>query len=178
MIYFFISLTTYFCYLIIKYQKHLCLINKDKFNLSKYNQDVMKNATHNFLTPEILGLIIVIIAVNTDAKMAGISMVVFYTLLFLYELKGYKKEIKLTKDIIRTIIFIAIIYLILFACFIIDYVSIQNDFLLYDHRWIYYTLVIIAGYLSPFITLLAGLLNNLWLKFFKKSPKKKAKTKK
>ena len=96
MIFFFISLTTYFCYLILKYQKHLVLLNKDKFNIAKYSKDEVHNAS-NFLTPEILALVVVIIAVNTDAKMAGISMVIFYTLLFLFELKFYKKEIKMNK---------------------------------------------------------------------------------
>ena len=100
-------------------------------------------------------------------------MVIFYTLLFLFEFKWYKKEIKMNKDIIGTIVFAGIIYLLVFIVCIVDYNYTSHILLVADHRWLYYVAVILLGYLSPFVVILAGLLNNVTMKLWKKYYKSK-----
>ncbi len=177
MIFFFVSLSTYFCYLILKYQKHLGLLQEKKFNLAGYYNNIVKNLKREFLTPEILAIVMIVIVLNTDAKITGISMIIFYILMFLYEIRNFKTINKKNPNMIRTIIFIVIINLLVLIGFIIDNSRIYNNFLFYNHIWIYYIIMIILCYLSSGITLLAGLLNNITDLIYKKIRKKPKKEK-
>lgn len=170
MIFFFISLSTYLCYLILKYQRQLKVVQDFKMDMKKYGNYVIKNPKETFLTPEILGIFIIVMALYSDAKIAGICMVVFYTLLFLAELRSFQK-VKFNSDIIRIIMFIVILYVLLFLGFIFNLFGLNNSDLVYDNRWIYYASVIILSYLSTCIILLFGYLNKFVVKAFSKIKK-------
>ena len=110
MIFFFISLSTYLCYLVLKYQKGLALFKKENYAVKSYGKYLVKHPKEIFLTPEILSIIIIVVAINTDAKIAGICMVIFYMIMFLYELRKFDKKIKMDINIVRILIVTLIIY--------------------------------------------------------------------
>ncbi len=154
MIFFFISLSTYLCYLILKYQRQLKILQDNNFDMKLFGNYITKNPRETFVTPEILGIVIIIMALFADAKIVGICMVGFYTLLFLAELRDFKK-VKFNSDSIKTIIFIMILYVLLFLVF-----GLCNHYVL-DSIWIYYAIVIGLSYLSPFVIMLFGFLGRL-----------------
>jgi len=84
MIFFFISLSTYFCYLVLKSFNTLELLQKEKFNVTKSFNWIKENYKKIFLTSELLVIILIVISFNADAKAMGICMVVFYMFMFLY----------------------------------------------------------------------------------------------
>lgn len=174
MIFFFISLSTYLCYLILKYQKGLALFKREKYVVKDYGKYLLKHPKEIFLTPEVLALIVIALAINTDAKIAGISMVVFYMIMFLYELKIFDKKVKLDINMIRILTIVLLIYIGLSIWFVVDYNALQSGFLIFDHRWIYYIIVIILGYFSYFVILLGGLFNRLIIKLIPTKQKKKS----
>ena len=147
MIFFFISLSTYLCYLILKYQRQLKILQDNNF-------DITKNPRETFVTPEILGFVIIIMALFADAKIVGICMVGFYTLLFLAELRDFKK-VNFNSDSIKTIIFIMILYVLLFLVF-----GLCNQYLS-ESIWICYAIVIGLSYLSSIVILILGKLVTL-----------------
>jgi len=167
-IFFFISLSTYFCYLVLKYQKNLEVLQSNKFNMKNYLSCIKENSKKWFLTPELTGFILIVIALNADAKVMGICMVIFYTLMYLYELKGFKKHIKLNADIIRTILITLVIYILVFIMFILDFNKSQSEFLIYDNRYLYYIIMIIMSYFSFIVVLLSGFVNNVIIKITRK----------
>lgn len=154
MIFFFISLSTYLCYLILKYQRQLKIVQDNNFDIKSLGNYISKNPRDVFITPEILGFAIIIMALFVDAKIVGICMVGFYTLLFLAELRNFKK-VKFNNDSIRTIMFVIILYVLVFLGFGLfnQYVS--------DSIWIYYAIVIGLSYLSLFVILILGYLGKL-----------------
>ena len=154
MIFFFISLSTYLCYLILKYQRQLGEFQDCKCDMKQYGSHIVKNPRETFVTPEILGLVIIVMAVFADAKIVGICMVGFYTLLFLAELRNFKK-VKLNSDSTKTIMFIVILYFLLFLGFGLC------SYYVFDSVWLYYTIVIGLSYLSPLVILLLGRLGTL-----------------
>lgn len=85
-------------------------------------------------------------------------MVVFYMLMFLYELRLKKDKFKLDAKIIGLLVIIIIIYALIFGLFCFDYAYLQNGYLLFDHSKYYYILTILMAYFSYFIILLSGLI--------------------
>ena len=173
MIFFFISLSTYLCYLVLKYQKGLALFKKENYAVKSYGKYLVKHPKEIFLTPEILNIIIIVVAINTDVKIAGICMVIFYMIMFLYELRKFDKKIKMDINIVRILIVTLIIYIALSIWFVLDYNALQNDLLIFDHRWIYYVIVILLGYFSYFVIWFGGLFNALIVKLLPKKKRKK-----
>lgn len=143
-------------------------MDADKFNVRKYFGDISKDYKKFFLTPELLFIVLVVIALNADAKTMGICMIVFYTLLFLYELKGFNGRIKLNADIIRTIFITLVIYVFVFILFVLAFNNSQNEFLIYDDRWLYYIIIILMAYFSPMVTFISGFINNVIMFVFRK----------
>lgn len=168
MIFFFISLSTYFSYLILKYQRNLEVLQDSKFNIRNYLSYIKENPKRCFLTPELTGFILIVIALNSDAKVMGISMVIFYTLMYLYELKGFKKHIKLDVDIIRTILIMLVIYILVFIMFVLDFNNSQSEFLIYDNRYLYYIVMVMMSYFSFVFILISGFINNVIKKIMEK----------
>ncbi len=169
MIFFYISLVTYICFLILKGRKGIILLNNSKGDLKKYSQTIFKNGKQLFLTPEILAIILIIVAINANEKITGICFVIFYMLLFLYFLRKSKDKFKLNKGNIRLIVILAILFILINSLFCIHYMSFQSDFLLFDTKWIYYIISVIFGYLLYFIIWLGQLINKaIELIFYKK----------
>ncbi|MCI9585017.1 MAG: hypothetical protein HFH45_00020 [Bacilli bacterium] len=154
MIFFFISLSTYLCYLILKYQRQLKILQDNNFDMKLFGDYITKNPRETFVTPEILGFVIIIMALFADAKIVGICMVGFYTLLFLAELRDFKK-VNFNSDSIKTIIFIMILYVLLFLVF-----GLCNQYLS-ESIWICYAIVIGLSYLSSIVILILGKLVTL-----------------
>lgn len=161
MIFFYISLVTYFCFLILKGRKGIILLNSSKGSLKKYFQNIKINGKELFLTPELLALILVVIALNANEKTMGICFVIFYMLLFLYFLRKTKDKFKLKKGNISLIIILIIFFILINAIFFIHYMSIQDDFFIFNTMWIYYIISVIVGYLLYFIIGFGELINKL-----------------
>lgn len=160
MIFFCISLSTYLCYWVLKTGKNLEVLEHEKFNISKGFRWVVKNPKKVFLTPELLALILIVISLNSDAKVMGICMVIFYMFMFLWMFKGYKKMPKLNGNMIRTGVITLILYILVVVWCILNYNFLQQGVLIYDDRWLYYIVMILAMYFNYFIVLIAGLFNN------------------
>lgn len=146
MIYFFISLVTYFCFLVLKSRKALFNLEKSKYDIQKYKKWVFTKK--NFVTLELFAIFLVVIAIYHDAKVAGISAIVFYMILSLLELKNFDDKFKFNKKNIKIIIFEVIIYLLVFGIIITDYILTQRGIILYSHIPIYYLIIVIMGYLN------------------------------
>ncbi len=147
MIYFYVSLITYFCYCIIKYKEGIYYLEKDKYDSKKYGQRIVKNAKDIFMTPELLIIILIIIAVNFDIKVLEISTIIVYMILFLYKLKSNKK-LKITKKAKTRICLISGIYVILNIWFCLDYISYHGPGLIFDNNPLYYIILYTITYLS------------------------------
>ena len=76
-------------------------------------------------------------------------------------------------NIVRILIVTLIIYIALSIWFVLDYNALQNDLLIFDHRWIYYVIVILLGYFSYFVIWFGGLFNALIVKLLPKKKRKK-----
>ena len=146
MLYFIISLVTYFVYLFLKGRKHLTYFIGQKYNFQKiklFNKE-------NYLTLELLGVIIIILVFFLNSKTLGIIFLAFYTILSLIELKK-AKSIKLDKTAIITIFITLFIYLISFIFILVDYLNYQKGFIFYDRINYYYIAVLILGYIEYII---------------------------
>ena len=159
MIFFYISLVTYFCFLILKGRNGIILLNNSKGDLKKYGTSIFKNAKELFLTPELLAIILVTIATNANEKITGICFVIFYMLLFLYFLRKSKKSFKLKKGNISLIVILTVLIVLANVLFYMHYTFFHDDFLIFDTEWIYYIVLIIISYLFYFIIWLGELIN-------------------
>ncbi|MCI9110676.1 MAG: hypothetical protein HFH47_02545 [Bacilli bacterium] len=160
MIFFFIALSTYFCYLILKTIQNLELLQKQKFDISKCFKWTKEHLKKILLTSDILAIILIALALNIDAKAMGICMIVFYMFMFLYRLKDDGKKIKFNSNMIRTGIITLIIYILILIGCVWNYNSVSSEFIMVDNRWIYFIVMIVAIYINYFIVLLSGLINN------------------
>lgn len=181
MIFFFISLSTYFCYLVLKSFNTLELLQKEKFNVTKSFNWIKENYKKIFLTSELLVIILIVISFNADAKVIGICMVVFYMFMFLYKLKGYIKQLKFDGNVIRTGIITFIIYILVSIIFVWDNNTASSDFIMVDNREIYYVVMVLMIYFNSLIVLVSSLINNgimCIVRKFSKSKKGSKKSKK
>lgn len=161
MIFFFISLSTYLCYLILKTGKSLAILEHEKFSVVKSFQWILKNPKKVFLNFELLAFILIVIALNSEAKVMGICMIIFYIFMFLWMFNGYKKMPKFNSDMVRTGIITFILYILIIVGCMLVYNQSQQEFLIYDDRWLYYIIVILAMYFNCFIVLISALFNNV-----------------
>ncbi len=171
MIFFYISLITYFCVLILKSRNIIILLNNSKGKLKTYYHNIIKNKKKLFLTPEILGLVLIIIALNANEKIMGICFVIFYTLLFLYFLKDVKNKFKLKKGNGLLITILIIFFVVINILFVVHYIITHAGFFWFNTTWIYYIVLIIFAYLLPFIILLCQAINKGLVKIYPKKHK-------
>ena len=157
MIFFYISLSTYICFNIIKYKKSLSDLQKNKYDVKKYGKWIFQNYKQTFLTPELLAILLLVIVFNFNLKVIGVSTVVFYTLMFLLNYKK-KTKIKINKQIMSRIIAIILIFIGLNVWFIIDYMSYHYADIIFDNTPFYYIILIFMSYLSYFIVWIANLI--------------------
>ena len=159
MIFFYVSLTTFICFLVLKYRKGIMLLNSVNNNLGKYTKKLLKEKKNLFLTPELLSIILIIVAVNTDAKITGICFVVFYTFMFLYFLKNYEGKFKFTKRNISLITILIILFLFINFLFYMNYLSFKDGFLVFDTFWMYYITLVFISYFSYIFIVFAEFIN-------------------
>ena len=157
MIFFYISLSTYICFNIIKYKKSLSDLQKNKYDVKKYGKWIFQNYKQTFLTTELLAILLLVIVFNFNLKVIGVSTVVFYTLMFLLNYKK-KTKIKINKQIMSRIIAIILIFIGLNVWFIIDYMRYHYADIIFDNTPFYYIILIFMSYLSYFIVWIANLI--------------------
>lgn len=178
MIFFYISLSTYFCYQILKYRQGLVLLNEANGSLKKYSKSLIKNKKELFFTPELLAIILIVIAVNTDAKITGICFVIFYTLMFLYMFRKKKEKLVLNKSNVILIVILLILFLLLDILFYFNDEMLNSGFLIFDATWIYYIVFAILSYFSYVALLIAEIIIKPFELIFKKKSKHKTKKRK
>ncbi|MBR3363200.1 MAG: hypothetical protein IKG40_04710 [Bacilli bacterium] len=143
MIYFIISLVTYFTFLILKGRKYLSYLSNKKNNQKKIKPFTLDK----YLTPELFGIVLIILVFFLNSKIIGILFIIFYTILSLIEIRN-SNSIKLNKNTKKIIIITIIIYLTAFIIIFIDYYNYQKGFIFYNRTNYYYILVFILGYLE------------------------------
>lgn len=160
MIYFYVSLATYFCFCIIKYREGLYYLQKEKYNPKNYLNYLKENKRKLFLNIELLAFLLIIVAIHLEQMYLGICTVILYTILFFYKLKKQNKKLKIDKKIKSRISIIIIIYSLVNSVFCLDY-YLNN---IYDNYIIYLTILIFMTYISYYIVYLSNILT---LKFEK-----------
>lgn len=172
MIFFYISLSTYICFNIIKYKKSLYSLQKNKYNIKSYGSWIFKNYKQTFLNKELLAILLLIVTFNFDLKVIGISTVVFYTLMFLFEFKK-KVKIKINKQMVSRIIIIILMFIGLNIWFIIDYLSYHYADIIFDNTALYYIILIFLSYFSYFVVWFANLIAKPFDRFLIKQKKRR-----
>ena len=167
MIFFYISLSTYICFNIIKYKKILSILEKNKYNFKSYNKWISKHAKEIFVNKELLSIILIIIAFNFDLKIIGVSTVILYTILFLLNYKE-KHKITVNKKLITRIIILLLMYIGLNIWFILDYMSYHYADIIFDNTPFYYIILILMSYFSYLVVWLANLIVRPFDRFINK----------
>ena len=157
MIFFYISLSTYICFNIIKYKNNLYTLQKNKYDIKKYGQWIFKNYKQTFLNKELLSIVLIIIAFNFNLKIIGVSTVIFYTIMFLLD---YKKKVKLKidKPMINKIVLLILVFIGLNIWFILDYMSYHYADIIFDNTAFYYIILVLFSYFSHFVVWLINLI--------------------
>lgn len=163
MIYFYISLTTYICFCLIKYRETLYYLVKDNYDSKKYGKRIRKDFYKIFINPELIALFLIIISSFFNIKTLEICMVIIYTILFLYKLKTNNKEIKSDKKLTLRNIIIILVYLVLNVCLYINYKG--NN--IGSISQIYYIILIIITYLSYIVVYIVNKLIKPFDKYLK-----------
>ena len=176
MIFFYISLSTYICFNIIKYKKIFSILQKNKYDFKSYNNYLKEHSKEILLNKELLSIVLIIIAVNFNLKIIGISTVIFYTILFLLDYKK-KYKVKRNKKLVTRIILITLAYFILNMWFILDYISYHYADIIFDNTAFYYIIMIIISYFSYYIIWLINLIAILVDKLLEKIGGKHVKSK-
>ena len=172
MIFFYISLSTYICFNIIKYKKSLYALQKNKYGIKSYGKWIFQNYKQVFLNKEILAILLLIITFNFDLKVIGISTVIFYTFMFLFDYKN-KVKIKMNKQMISRIIVISLMFIGLNIWFIVDYLSYHYADIIFDNTALYYIILIFVSYFSYFAVWLANLIAKQFDKLLIKQKKRR-----
>ena len=154
MIFFFISLVTYFCFLILKTRKGLLNLEKTKYNLTKYKKWIFTK--ENIITLELLSIILIVLSLYQNSKTIEICAIVIYMFLSLIEIKNMKESTKIKKENKQIILITTLIYLLVFSVLTIDYIHNQTGYILKDHTTIYYSIIIVMGYLNYLIILFSA----------------------
>ena len=168
MLFLLISLSTFYLYFILKSFKAINVLDKEKFKTKKYFKEIFKTPLKYFGLLELGFIILIIIALCTNPKVAGICTVIFYMVLCLLELKN-REKFKLKANNVRVFIITLLLFAALNVPIIIDSYNYQNSFASFDPTFIYYSILYVIMYLLWFIVGLASLINSL---FTNKSSKK------
>ena len=152
---FLISLSTYLIYTYFKYIKTIHIMGKNKYN-------VKNNYKNYLLTPDIFAIIPIILILNTNVRIANITIIIFYMILCLYEIKTYKNY-KINKKNKTNAIVLLIIFLIILLTILLKY---DNYYIFFD-----YLILILFAYLSYFIMYLINSLVKYATKLIKQIKK-------
>ena len=172
MIFFYISLSTYICFNIIKYKKSFFALQKNKYSIKEYGKWIFKNYKEVFLNKELLAIILLIITLKFNLKVIGVSTVIFYTLMFLLD---YKKKIKLkmNKQMISRIVITILVFIDLNIWFIADYISYHYADIIFDNTALYYIVLILMSYFSHFVVWIVNLIAKPFDRFILKNKKRR-----
>lgn len=157
MIFFYISLSTYICFNIIKFKKSLFYLQKNKYSIKDYGKWIFNNYKETLLNKELLAIILIIICFKFNLKVIGVSTVVFYMIIFLLDFKK-KNKLKINKQMISRIIILALIFIGLNIWFILDYISYHYADIIFDNTALYYIILIAVSYFSYFVVWIANLI--------------------
>ena len=155
MIYFYVSLSTYFVYTMLKYRESLFLLNKKKYNSKKYLSEIKKKKY--FVNFELIIVLLIIIALNFNLKVIEIATIVSYTILSFMKIRNPVK-FKKDKNAIVRIVIVLLLFILLNVWFVMDYRSYHNtNGLIFDNSSIYYIILYLFTYFSYFITLIINI---------------------
>ncbi len=168
MIFFYISLSTYICFNLIKYKKALFNLQKNKYDIKTYGSWIFKNYKQTFLNKELLSIILLIITFNFNLKVIGVCTVIFYTLMFLLDFKK-KIKIKINNQMIARIIAIVVIFIGLNIWFVLDYMSYHYADIIFDNTAFYYIVLIMMSYFAYIVVWIANLIVKPLDKFLSKT---------
>lgn len=157
MIFFYISLSTYICFNIIKFKKAFSKLQKCKYGIKEYGIWIFKNYYETFINKELLAIVLIIISFNFNIKIIGVATVIFYTLMFLIDYKN-KNKIKINKQIISRITITILIFLGVNIWFIVDYISYHYADIIIDNTAFYYIILILMSYFAYIIVFISNLL--------------------
>ena len=163
MIFFLISLTTYYFYFYLKTNKAINVLENSKYSVKEYFKVVFKMPVKSFGLAELAFIVLAIIAFVTDFKITAICTVVFYMMLSLYLIKG-KPKFKINTSNVRVLVITILLFAAVSIPIIIDCYKLDNTFIDYNPMFIYYTILYVVMYLLWFIVGLAGLINSLFVK--------------
>lgn len=158
MVYFYVSLVSYFCNLILKYNFALGKLIESKFNLKKYNKWVSSNKLFNL---ELISLIVIVCAFNFNNKCAEITMLAIYMILFLFNLRKNTTKIKCDKKVILFIVLNIIFWLFVLLGFYFDWHRLDKLIYSYDNTRFYYLILIILSFFVNYIVMIMGFIVNL-----------------
>ena len=176
MIFFYISLSTYICFNIIKYKKVFATLQKNKYSLKSYSKWLSKNLKEVLINKELLSIILIIIIFNFDLKVIGVSTVILYTIFFLLDYKK-KNKVKINKQLITRLVILALLLIGLNAWFILDYISYHYADIIFDNTAFYYIIIVIISYFAYFVIWLVNLIAIPFDKLIKSIGGKYAKSK-
>ncbi|MBR3229693.1 MAG: hypothetical protein IKF91_02565 [Bacilli bacterium] len=155
MIYFYISLLTYYVYMTLKYKDSLVLLQKTNYNSAKYKKSINKKV---FINKELIIILLIIIAVNFNLKTIEIATIITYMILSLLKLKD-KNKIKIEKKLIIRLLTLLTVFILLNIWFILDYKSYHNPKgLIFDNTALYYIILYLFTYTSYLITLIINVI--------------------
>lgn len=172
MIFFYISLSTYICFNIIKYKQALLTLENQKYSIKNYSKWLFQNFKQIFLAKELFAIILLIITLNFNLKIIGVCTVIFYTIMFLLNFKNNHK-IKLNSQTITRLVVITLIYIGVNIWFIVDYASYHYADIVFDNTAFYYIVLILMSYFSYFIVWLANLIARPFDRFLIKKKHRK-----
>ena len=151
MILFYISLSTYICFCILKFRRSIMALEDSNYNLKKYL------SSNSLVNLELCLIILIIIVTNAGVLVSGICTVIFYCALFLFELRRKKGKFNFNLKNNLIICFTLVFYVLMFILF-----NFFGDIPLY------YLIIILMGYLSYFVIGIAYLLSIPFIKIRRK----------
>jgi len=171
MIFFLISLSTFYVYFVLKVVKSINVLSDVKYSIKKYFKKVKKEYVKTFNLLDLSFIILILIAFVTNEKVTGMCTVILYMVLCLKELKD-KGNFQFNANNIRIFIITLFLFTALNIAILLDYNEATNMFLDYSPIFIYYSVLYIVMYFIWIIVGIAGFMNNLFSKKSSKNNKK------
>ena len=154
---FYVSLLTYFLYVLIRYRNGLYMLQQNSYNVSnRYIKWIGKNVKKVFVSWDFLYVLVIPFYFILDINFFYLINIMFF--LFLFYLEGskikrmqVKKPFVVTSRIKRLVLTIFVIYL--FLSLVIWFNYNQNDIVFY------YLIYLFLSYMSSFVVFIANIIN-------------------
>ena len=154
---FYVSLLTYFLYVLIRYRNGLYMLQQNSYNVSnRYIKWIGKNVKKVFVSWDFLYVLVIPFYFILDINFFYLINIMFFLFLFYLEgskIKGMqvKKPFVVTSRIKRLVLTIFVIYL--FLSLVIWFNYNQNDIVFY------YLIYLFLSYMSYFVVFIANIIN-------------------